>query len=316
MTKGPGSQVSRRVADLRARGVDALESLPDRKAFAAKPRKARHEVLDGLRAELYALTALLADDVLRRAYRDRASYPPYGLGKSMFATWGMLKVFPEPYEDGSITSFFDLWKGFVDTTVLHLHRELGEERHSDDAWRVERLDALLPLFLTVANTRTTARLRDTQTFLYGGLQFGTSVCVQMTEAMARLLQPTTLSPAGRSAVIARSAAPALRLAAMNLDHALPTYRGLLSTARDTPSEGRKRPGWLDAGRFTIQEHDGAPYSVGLGDREADRGTTTTYTTLGCPARIPTGGEDTPITALWRWCVDVAHDAGLLDPPAG
>lgn len=316
MTKGPGSQVSRRVTDLRTRGAAALEDLPDPKAFAAQPRKARHEVLDGLRVELYALTALLADDVLRRAYRDRASYPPYGLGKSMFATWGMLKVFPEAYEEGSLASFFDLWTGFVDTMVLHLHRELGEERHSDNAWRVERLDALLPLFLTVGNQRTAARLRDTQTFLYGGLQFGTSVCVQMVEVMARLLRPTGLSPADRRAVIARSPAPALRLAAMNLDRALPTYRGLLSTAKDTPSEGRKRPGWLNAERFAIQEHDGAPYTVVLRDPDAERGTTTTYTTLGCPARIATGGEDTPITALWRWCVDVAGDAGLLgSPPA-
>lgn len=307
--------MSRRVAELRTHGPDVLGVLPDRGELTASPPATRYEMLDGLRVELYALSAMLAEAVVRRAQRDRASYPPYGLGKSKFADWGMLKVSPEPYERGSIISFLTLWKAFVDTMVLHLHRELGHQRHSDEAWMVHRLDELVPLFATVGDQKTQARLRDTQTFLYGGLQFGTSVCVQLTEVMRRLLAPHDLSPAEVRAVVARSVRPAHRLAAMNLERALPAYRDLLSTAADTPSDGRQRPGWLDASKFAVKEDEEAPYSVVLADGETEQGGATAYTTLGCPARITRAGEATPITALWRWCVDVAHDTGLLQQPA-
>lgn len=310
MTRAPGRHVSQRVAALRERSFAALETLPTAKELAGRPRAQRYEVLDDLRVELYAITALVADELVRRAHRDREQYPPYGLGKSMFATWGMLKVHPEPYEEGSLTTWLDLWKAFVDTTVLHLHRELGVLRHSDRAWQVERLDALLPLYRTVADTKTAARLADTQTFLYGGMQFGTSVCVQMVEAMSRQLRAASVPRDQQRAVLHRSTAPPLRLAAMNLEQALPTYRGLLSKAADTPRDGRDRPGWMDAGRFTIIESDGGPHSVSLPD-DLEREAAATYTTLGCPARIAIKGEDAPITTLWHWCVDVAHDAGLL-----
>lgn len=309
-TRGPGGRVARRLADLHERGVDALEVLPDREELAADAA-ARRQTLEGLRVELYALSAMVADATVRRALHRRRTYPPYGLGKSMFSDWGMVKVRPDPYEEGSITSFYRLWKALVDTTVLHLHLQLSAQRHRDDAWVVERLDRLVALFAVGADAKTAARTRDTQTFLYGGLQFGTSVSVQLAEVMSRLLAPDVPDPAEQRTIMARSVVPAHRLAAMSLEQALDVYRSLLSTAPDTPSEGRKRPGWLDAARFAVQEHDGAPYRVVLREEHDGEDVTATYPTLGCPARVAAAGEQTPITALWEWCVDVAHDTGLL-----
>jgi hypothetical protein len=311
-----GGRVALRLTALRARGADGLEALPDRKELAGGPPETRREVLDGLRVELYALTALLADAIMRRVLLDRASYPPYGLARSMFSEWGMLKVHPEPYEEGSITSFFELWKALVDTTVLHLHRELGAQRHADLGWVVERLDALVPLFSAGADRRTLARLRDTQTFLYGGMQFGSSVCVQLAEVMSRRLAALGLPPAAQRKVMARSVAPAHRLAAMSQEGALRTYRNLLSAADDTPEEGRDRPGWFDAGRFAVQESDGAPHSVVLAEGSADDDVPAAYTPLGCPARLATTGDRSPIAGLWRWCVDVCADTGLLADRGG
>lgn len=311
VAKAPGRHVSQRVNDLRTRGFVALEALPPPKELAGRPAEERYEVLDDLRVELYAVTALIADLIVRHAYDARAGYPPYGLGKSMFATWGMLKVHPEPYEEGSITTYLDLWKGFVDTTVLHLHRQLGELKHSKRAWLIERIDALLPLFRTIADRRMAARFADTQTFLYGGMQFGASVCVQMVEAMSRRLRHAGVPPDEQRGVLARSTAAPLRLAAMSQEHALEIYGSLLSQGGDTPSEGRTRPGWMDAERFAVVERDGAPRSVSLPIDEVEVETAAAFTTLGCPARIAIRGEEAPITVLWRWCVDVAYETGLL-----
>lgn len=311
MAKGPGGRVLLRLTDLRARGARALEELPDRRELADASPDSRRQTLDHLRVELYALTAMLADVIMRRALTDRGSYPPYGLARSMFSEWGMLKVHPDAYEEGSITSFFELWKAFVDTTVLHLHRELGAQRHADLLWAVERLDALMPLFTARADSRTVARLRDTQTFLYGGMQFGTSVCVQLAEVMARKLGGMGLEAAAQRKVMARSVAPAHRLAAMSQERTLHAYRSLLSTADDTPTEGRLRPGWLDADLFTVQERDGAPHSVALREGQTDEDVPAAFTPLGCPARIATTGDRSPIAGLWRWCVEASHDTGLL-----
>lgn len=300
-----------RLAQLRSVGPDALEALPDREDLAKQDRRDRDQRLDELRIELYALSAIVAEAIVARARGDRGSYPPYGVARSMFSEWGMLKMLPEPYEQGSITTFLELWKALVDTMVLHMHRELGAQRESPQAWVVERLDALVPLFAAAGDRRTAARLADTQTFLYGGLQFGTSVCVQLAEVMSRLLSAQGVAADEQRAVLARSHTPAHRLAAMSQAAALETYRGLLSRGPDTPAEGRDRPGWLDAGRFVVQQHDGAPSTVVMGDGREGEGVAGAYTPLGCPARVAPTAEQTSIAALWRWCVDLSADTGLL-----
>lgn len=303
----PGPRrVTERVAALHQAAVPAL---PDSVELASMPASAQVETLDQLRVELYALAALHADAVVGRAERARDTYPPYGLARSMFAQWGLVKASPDPYEADAITSFLVLWQAFVDTMVLHLHAEFASRRRSPAAWTVERVDSLLALFRVAADAQTLARLRDAETFLYGGLQFGASVCVQLVEVMARLLGRTALPAPARRAVLLRSRTPALRLATFNLEHALATYRGLLSTAPDTPADGRVRPGWLDVTAFALDQREAAaPRIVMTGTEQS--ATATTYTTLGCPARLaPT--TTSPIAVLWGWCVDVADAAGLL-----
>lgn len=309
-----GTRLARRVGELRKGGTSARAELPTRKDLTARPEADRRALLDELRVELYAVSAILADAVVRRADRDRGSYPPYGLARSRFSEWRMVIANPPPYEEGSIDSFFTLWKAFVDTAVLQLQRELHELRHhGDQIWLMEHLDELLALFRTAGDKQVRARMKDAMTFIYGGLQFGVSVCVQLAEVMARrLVDVPGTTPDDVAADIARSSGPAYRLAAMNLEHALVAYRELLARPGEPGREGDSTPGWMIPERFAVQETASGPRQVTFDEHETTAEGPTAYTTLGCPARIASERGQTPILTLWRWCADVAHDAGLLD----
>lgn len=309
----PRRGVAECVSDLQRRGPQALAVLPDAAEWSRTSDDDRHRLLDGLRIELYALSALLSDAVVHRAIRDRPSFPPYGLARSKFSDWGMLSVFPDPYEEGSLDSFHTFWKAFVDTVVLHLHREFSERRRSGQAWTVEGIGRLLPAFAALDAPDQQPRKRDAVSFVYGGLQFGTSVSVQLAEVGSRVLRRDApeLTSGQRAAVLGRSTGPAYRLAALSLDQALSVYEGLLSSAADTPEQGRTKPGWLDADQFTVQHAHGEPWRITLEAAHDVSPADASYTRLGCPARLSPEGEETPIGALWSWCVDVAGDAGLL-----
>lgn len=315
----PTRRVVERLEDLRARGAQALAELPDPERYREADRPARRDMLDGLRPELYALSALLSGAVVARAVGDRGSFPPYGLARSKFSGTGMVRAFPPPYEEGAIDNFHTLWTAFVDTTVLHLQRELTARQRSAQGWTVQRLGLLLRLFAGAEEPGKQVRKRDPMSFIYGGLQFGTSVCVQLAEVGARTLRRHApgLDAAELTGILARSTGPAYRLAVLGLDQALSTYEALLSSAPDTPEQGRDKPGWMDAGRFVVQESHGVPWRVVLRDDEpSPPPDDAAYTRLGCPARIAAEGEQTPIGALWLWCVEVAGAAGLLAPSPG
>lgn len=316
MTTSPARGVAQRLADLRARGRNALSTPPDAEEWQRTPDDERRRILDDLRVDLYALTAVLAYAAVGRAVGDRPAFPPYGLARSKFTDFGLVTTEPEAYERGSIDSFFTLWQAFVDTMVMHLHRELDQRRQSAMAWTVDDLERLLPLFASVDRPDKEARKRDAITFVYGGLQFGTSVCVQLAEVGARTLRRDApqLDAAEQAAVLDRSTGPAYRLAALDFDRALAIYRRLLSQDDDTPEQGRSKPGWLDAGRFTVRQPREGPWRValtGVEDPSDDESTGVAATRLGCPARIAADGEETPIGHLWRWCVEVAADTELL-----
>lgn len=315
----PARRVAQRLSDLRTRGPQALADLPDEQQWAVASEQDRHRVLSELRIDLYALAALLAHAVVRCAIAERPSYPPYGLARSRFSEWRVLSATPQPYEEGSLDSFYALWTAFVDTMVFHLHAELSARRRSPQAWTVDGLERLLAMFADVDDEKARARKRDAMTFVYGGLQFGTSFCVQLVEAETRALRRHVpgLSAQGCAAILARSAGPAYRLAALEFAQALSVYEGLLADAA-IPGPERTTPGWLDVDRFVVQRSHGQPWRVALaplddpgpGDDPRPGAVTSR---LGCPARIAADDRDTPIDALWRWCVEVAGAAGLLEP---
>lgn len=316
----PARGLEQRLSDLRTRGPEGLAPLPEREEWSAASHEDRHRVLDELRVELYAISAIISDAAVRRIVADRSSFPPYGLARSKFSEFGMLSVFPDPYEEGSIGSFYVLWKAVVDTAVLHLHREISERRRSDESWSVERLARVLPAFAAAEREDKQPRKRDPMSFIYGGLQFGVSVCVQLIEVGVRVLQRDEpgLASDEQVAVLRRSIGPAYRLAVYNQEQALVTYSRLLSSASDTPAEGRERPGWLASDLFTVQYAHGHPWRVGLNlaELEEDPSADTGYRRLGCPARLTVEAEDTPIATLWTWCLGVARDTELLGPGAG
>lgn len=314
----PARRVAQRLSDLRARGPQALAALPDEQQWAVASEQDRHRVLGELRFDLYALAALLAHAVVRCALAERPSYPPYGLARSRFSEWGVISAAPQSYEEGSLDSFHALWAAFVDTMVFHLHAELSARRRSPQAWTVDGLERLLALFAAVDDDKARTRKRDAITFVYGGLQFGTSFCVQLIEAETRVLRRHAPDLSGEqcAAILARSAGPAYRLAALELAQALSVYEGLLAAAA-TPGQRRTTPGWLDVDRFVVQRSHGQPWRVALAPADdpspADGPRPGAVTSrLGCPARIAADDRATPIDALWRWCVEVAHAAGLFE----
>lgn len=310
----PARRVAQRLSDLRARGPQALADLPDEQQWAVASDHDRHELLSELRIDLYALTALLAHAVVRCAIAERASYPPYGLARSRFSEWRVLSATPEPYERGSLDSFYALWTAFVDTMVFHLYAELSARRSSPHAWTVDGLERLLPLFAAGDDATAQTRKRDAATFIYGGLQFGTSFCVQLVEVEMRALRRHVPEVSGEqcAAILARSSGPAYRLAALEFAQALSIYEKLLTQPDDTPTQAHTTPGWLDVDRFVVQQSHGQPWRVALAHTN-DPIPGAVASRLGCPARIAADDRETPIDGLWRWCVEVASAAGLLQP---
>ncbi|MGH3370371.1 MAG: hypothetical protein ACRDPR_10240, partial [Nocardioidaceae bacterium] len=230
---------------------------------------------------------------------------------------------PESLQEGSIDSFFALGKGLIDTTVFHLHRHIEEFRRSGRGWMNDRLGRLLQLFRMDASPAMRARMRDTLSFVYGGLQFGTSTCVQLAEAMTRLLESTPTHARERAAVLRRSGLPAYQLAAVNVDHVVGAYRRLQPSSPLPHHDEPRAAGWMDPGRLVVQYSTGSPWKIalrhdvlaGFVPRVGEPTERTVWPTQGCPARISPRGGPSPIAQLWDWTVDLADQTGLLEPDA-
>jgi len=283
------------------------------------PMAERHGRLDDLRVELYAVSSILADAVVGRARQQRPAFPPYGLVLSRYTELRMIVADPGPVAAGAIDGFHALGKAYIDTTVFHLHGSFAEVRADGKGWLLDRLDALLSVFRAGATPATVARMRNGLSFVYGGLQFGTGVSVQLAEVMAGVLgADATLSPADKAAIMTRSSLPAYDLAAFGLAEVPRAYQRLQSPSRRTTS-GTALQGWMDPDRFVLREADGRPWRIDLRDEDLLAGQPAAgslegldgYTTLGCPARISPTGATSPIASLWSWCVELAHDTGLL-----
>lgn len=285
--------------------MEALGPLPRPEQLAKKTPERRAQMLGDLRVELYAVSSLVADDVVRRVRRLAPSYPPYGLVRSMHSATRMVLADPEPVARGEIDSFRALGVACVDTTVFHLYGQFAELRHAEGAWMLERLTALLELFRIGADARLRERMRDTMSFLYGGLHFGTGVCVQLAEVMTRLLAAVPdLDTHQRSLVMAASIRPALRLAGLNVDHVVGAHQHLQA---ESPA------GWMDAERFEVVRLEDGRWRVDLRDDAlAVEEAAVVWPTLGCPARTSPAGGPSAIAALWAWVAELSESTGLLE----
>jgi len=307
MTAGAERRLALRARQLMKAEPGDLVPLPGRDEAAALDEAARHEVLEGLRLELHAISSILADATLARVLDQRPSYPPYGLVRSMHTESRMLLSEPDPVPEGAVTTFLELGKALVDTTIFHLDREFHEQGHSDRTWMIRRLEDLLALFRIGAGPLAKARMRDGLSFIYGGLHFGTGVCVQLAEVMARLLDAfPAASPDERAAVMARSIRPAYRLAALNIDEVIFAYKDL-----QAPGSGSST--WMKAEAFVVQTAEDRPWRIDLGDQDLldTRPISVAYETLGCPARTSPEGGSSAIAELWSWTVELAHDLELI-----
>lgn len=318
MSDSPAKQLANRAHEI-SRGV-ALERLPKPEQLASMTPAKRHQVQEGLRVELYAVSSLLADAAVTRARRERPSFPPYGLVRSRHTELRMVVANPDPVEAGAITGFLDLGKAYIDTTVWHLHGSFSEQREQGRGWLIDRLEDLLTLFKVGASPTSRARMRDGVSFVYGGLHFGTSVCVQLAEVMAALLaEETTMSAEEKASIMTRSSKPAYDLAGFGVTGVLRVYGGLQSKTRRS-MVGTSSQSWLDPGRFVLRGVEGRPWRIELRDVEAPPeaeapGDLHSFATLGCPARISPSGATSPIATLWSWCVELAHDTRLLGESA-
>ncbi|MBA2751150.1 MAG: hypothetical protein H0U41_02790 [Actinobacteria bacterium] len=307
MTAGAERRLALRARQLMKAEPGDLVPLPGRDEAAALDEAARHQALEGLRLELHAISSILADATLARVLDQRPSYPPYGLVRSMHTESRMLLSEPDPVPEGAVTTFLELGKALVDTTIFHLDREFHEQGHSDRTWMIRRLEDLLALFRIGAGPLAKARMRDGLSFIYGGLHFGTGVCVQLAEVMARLLDAfPAASPDERAAVMARSIRPAYRLAALNIDEVIFAYKDL-----QAPGSGSST--WMKAEAFVVQTAEDRPWRIDLGDQDLldTRPISVAYETLGCPARTSPEGGSSAIAELWSWTVELAHDLELI-----
>ena len=321
MAEGVGSRVVLRAREIKARGRQAVVQLPSVEELAARPDEARHAALEKLRPELYAISSLLAEATVERAFANRDQYPPYGLVRSGHTDFRMLLANPEVVTEGAIPDFYVLGKAYVDTMVLHLDAQMKAWLASDEAWMLHRLEELLALFRIKAGPVTTARMRDRFSFIYGGLHFGSGISIQLVEVMVSVLAPMALSLDEKVEILLRSGRPANRLAAFNLDHVLIAYQDLLAPMAPAAAlSGKQTMRWFDPAKFSVEEADGRPWRIDfrsedtLGGRPRGRrllDVPTTYATLGCPARISPSGGTPPIGRLWMWAVHLSRDVGLL-----
>ena len=307
MTAPVGKSVALRARELTEEGQAALAGIPSLEQLARKSAARRHSILDELRLELYAVCSVIADATVHRALRERSNHPPYGLVRSMHSESRMVLESPPPVPEGSIDGFYALGKAYVDTTVFHLHRQRHDHRQAGQGWLWERVEELLKRFRPTAGPSVQARMRDGVSFIYGGLHFGTGVCVQLAEVMSRLLIGSgALDPGEKAVILKRSVRPALRMAALNVDQVVGAYQHLQAGTG----------GWMDARRFVVQPgEDGRPWRIELGDDELGSlpaPAAPAYATLGCPARTSATGGTAPIAGLWDWCVDLALETGLID----
>lgn len=309
------ARVATRARDIHARGERALAALPTPERFGDERDTRRRRTLEKLRVELYALSSVVAEATVARARRDRGQYPPYGLVRSGHTDYKMILANPEVVAEGAIDSFFALGKAYVDTTVVHLDREFQDMGGGERAWIPNRLEALLALFRVGATPQFQARMRDAFSFVYGGLHFGTGICVQLAEVYHRLLSAyPAITPADEVEVMGHSLLPANRLAGLNVEHVIPAYERLLRPQAGLPSGPGGSVRWFDTDPFRVVEVDGSPARIEL-TADLSVETHTTWSTLGCPARVSPAGGPTPIAALWSWCVELARDTGLLEAPA-
>jgi len=314
-----GKRLALRAQEI-SRGA-SLERLPKPEQLAERSEEERHDLLDDLRIELFAVSSIVADACVGRARRERPAFPPYGLVHSRHTELRMVVADPGPVAAGAIDGFLALGKAYVDTTVFHLHGTFAELR-GDRGWLIDRLEQLLALFRVGAGPATRSRMRDGVSFVYGGLQFGTGVSVQLAEVMAAMLAADPSLPASeKAAVLSRSSSPAYDVASFSVSEVLRAYQRLQSPTRRS-TMGASSQSWMDPARFVIREQDGRPWRIELGDENLLASSTPpqdglhSYTTLGCPARISPSGATSPIAALWSWCVELAHDTGLLGPVEG
>lgn len=322
-----GKQLALRAQEI-SRGT-SLHKLPKPEELAKMSPEQRHEVQEGLRIELYALASLLADAAVVRARRLRDDFPPYGLVRSRHTELRMVVANPDPVLAGEIDGFLGLGKAYVDTTVWHLHGSFAELREQGRGWMIDRLDDLLKVFKVGASQTSRARMRDAPSFIYGGLHFGTSVCVQLVEVMASLLavepdgsggnMQSAMSAEEKASVMTRSSKPAYDLAGYSVAGIVKVYGALQSTTRKSVA-GKSVQGWLDPDRFVLRGLEGRPWRIDLRDAPEPSevegpADLHSFTPLGCPARISPSGATSAIATLWSWCVELAHDTGLLGEPA-
>lgn len=305
-----------RAREILSRGAGVLPPLPGAGDLEALDDDERRTTFDGLRVELYALSAIIADEAIGRSLSERGSYPPYGLLRSLFSDFGVISDSPSALGEDSITDYRQLGKGLIDTTVFHLDSYLKELKKSERGWLLDRLGRLLALFRLGAPRQTQARMRDAFSFIYGGLQFGTSTAVQLAEVMSRLLRPTSMTPQEKRETMKRSIRPAYDLAALNVDDVAAAYAALQPPTAGPEAGSAKNPaGWMDTDKFTIrQSEDGNPRIVLAPGALPQTGGAGSYrfSTQGCPARLSPAGHRSPVGRLWEWSVELADAAGLID----
>lgn len=313
-----------RAREILSRGASALGALPDPQELAALAPADRHAKLDHLRIELFGISSIMAEGAVRRSIEERHRYPPLGLARSLFSDFGVISASPSPISAEDITDFRRLGKALIDTTVFHLDGYLKQMRKSESEWLLDRLGKLLSLFRLQADRHGQARMRDSLSFLYGGLQFGTSTCVQLAEVMARMLASyRDLTTQGKAEVMKRSIRPAYDLAALNVSDVASAYSKLQPPSSGADPGSPSNPaGWMDPAKFSIKHAGGSPWKVVLAvdfrlgpSRSQPAIQDMRYTTRGCPARMSPSGSRSPIGRLWEWSVEVCHQAGLLETSA-
>ena len=263
------------------------------------------EVFSEVKPELYALTAIFADGIVKKAYEERVNRQPFGLITQDIG------YHVAGYEDlQGVHPFIKISMCMRYTLMSSVDKEIEEVEAGRSSPRLDpiyqRLKELVDLLrYNCTNETDIARYKDVASLIKGGVNTATNVMAGIIGVIPRV--DRNLNDSQRLVQIARNSYPLVaELAMINIENMqrveflLPTLFGLPFPfkARYFTIEGADNNSRLTISKNGIRElskNGSSLEDLGVGKSP----------TVGCPAMV--NFEDgSAIKKLWDWHVEIAE----------
>lgn len=286
--------------------------LPYKAHGLREPYVAQGEFLDvfsEVKPELYALTAVFADGIVKKAYEERVNRQPFGL--IMQDPIGSLDYRVLVCKDlHRAMPFIKIAMCMRDTLMSSVEKEIVEVEDGRASPRLDsiyqRLKELVDLLRhNCTNEQDIARYKDVASLIEGGVNTATNVMAGIIDVIPGV--DRDLNNSQRLVQIARNSYPLVaELATINIENVrsveflIPTLFGLpvFFKPKYFTIEGADNNSRLTISKNGIQElrkNGSSLENLGVGKSP----------TIGCPAMV-NFGDGSSVKRLWDWHVEIAE----------